>query len=190
MVLLHFPCSSFSVSGVSFAQVYVQQCKYLCMEVFLYSSIKTGSCQISCTGDCCMHIVRYVAVYPYMHQHRLIFLVLPLKTVQVAVFSHKGNHYLLRLGVLPWCLHSHASHLEAHMILKCMTRKREWTLLPFLSRVAYNLNSSLLCRSETCLNVFISEEKLMTEFSVPSQQKFIQVPDWAIDQTGWGIFIT
>lgn len=106
MLVLHFPRSSFAVSGVRIAlmdlhQVYVQQCKYLHMEVFLCSSIKTGSCHISCTGDYFMYIIRYVAVYPYTPQHRHVLLVLPLKTLQIVVLSHKVNPYLIRLGLLP-----------------------------------------------------------------------------------------
>lgn len=80
----------------------------------------------------CLYIYTPAQTHPF---------VLPLKTLQVVAFSHKVNHYLLRLGLLPRCLHSRASLLEAHIILKCMTCKREWTLLPLLSRDAYNLTS-------------------------------------------------
>lgn len=160
----------------------------LCVEVFLYSSMKTGSCRISCMGDYCMYIIRCVATYPYTPQHRHVLLVLPLKTLQVVVFSHKVKHYLLRLGLLPQCLHSHALHLEAHIILKCMTQKCEWTLFPFLSRDAYNLTSHPPLQERDMSKHFHFRREADDSVSCAITQKFIQVLDWAIDQTPWGIF--
>lgn len=68
------------------------------MDFFLYSSVQTGSCQISCTRDYHVDTFMHVAGYPYVPQHRGILLVLPLKTLQVVVLTHKVNHYLLCWG--------------------------------------------------------------------------------------------